>query len=173
MSDSKLISEWMRRVSEAAQSFESRWTMKALKRVNAELHQLMSEQLDLYHKALVTGSPANIDYHASAAIRGYRAIHEAMAKSGEPDDAYMLGFDARTGTRIAIGDQKACVYRVRQVHGKDVVWITPDECAALFAQVEGFKSIAAIKNMFPGAEIVDVHPGEPAKSDGLIGGQAA
>ena len=169
MADEKMISEWMRRVSEAALSFESRWTMKALKRVNPALHGAMSEQLALYHEALLTGERGEIDTHASATIRGYRAIHEAMCNSGEPDDAYMVGFDGRTGTRVAIGDQKVCVYRVRQIHGKDVVWLTPDECAALFAQCEGFKSIAAIKNMFPGAEIIDKYPGEPAKADGLVG----
>lgn len=172
MANEKYIADWMKRVSEVALGFESRWTMRALKRVNAGLHEAMTEQLTLYYAALVTGERSEVDEHAAATIRGYRAITEALTKSGEPDDAYMIGFDGRSGTRIAIGDQKACVYRVRQIHGKDVVWLMPDECAALFAQVEGFKFIAAVKNHFPGAEIIERFPDEPAKSDGLIGDHA-
>ena len=165
----KHIAEWMKKVSEAALSVESRWTLAALRRVAPDLHQAMTEQLSLYHEALVLGDRTEVDKHAGATVRGYRAVTEAMARSGEPDDAYMIGHDPKTGTVVAIGDQKACVYRVRQVAGKNAVWLTPDECAALFASVEGFKTIAAIKNRFPGAEIVDRYPDEPAQSEsGLV-----
>ena len=51
------------------------------------------------------------------------------------------------------------------MHGATLVWITPDEVAAIVANLEAFKPIAAIKRMFPGAEILDVCPGEPAKAD--------
>jgi hypothetical protein len=54
---------------------------------------------------------------------------------------------------------------VRELHGDKVVWITPDEVAAIVANIEAFKPIATIKRLFPGAEILDFHPGEPAKED--------
>jgi hypothetical protein len=47
--------------------------------------------------------------------------------------------------------------RVRELHGDMVVWITPDEVATVLANLEAFKPIAAIKRLFPGAEMVDVH----------------
>ena len=115
MANEAYIGEWMRKVSTAALSFESRWTMRALRRVNPDLHEAMSEQLVLYHTALVTGERKEVDEHAAATIRGYIAVTGALQESGEPDDAYVLGFDSRTGTRIAIGDQKACVERVRHL----------------------------------------------------------
>jgi hypothetical protein len=42
---------------------------------------------------------------------------------------------------------------------------TPDEVAAILANLEALKPIVAIKQLFPGAEILDLHPGEPAKGD--------
>jgi hypothetical protein len=75
----------------------------------------------------------------------------------------------RTGFRVAIGEQKAAAERVAELHGQAVVWITPDEVAAIIANIEAFKPIAAIKRIFPGAEILDLHPGEPAKQDATVG----
>jgi hypothetical protein len=46
--------------------------------------------------------------------------------------------------------------RVRELHGATVIWITPDEVAAIMANLEAFKPIATIKRLFPGAEILDV-----------------
>ena len=80
--------------------------------------------------------------------------------AAEPDDAYMLGRDMQSGFRVAIGRQKAVAQRAREVHGETVVWITPDEVATIVANLEVFKPIVAIKRLFPGAEMLDVHPGE-------------
>jgi hypothetical protein len=79
-----------------------------------------------------------------------------LERVGEADDAYIL--DMRTGFRVAIGQQKAAAERVREVHGQAVVWVTPDEVAAVIANVDAFKPIAAIKHLFPGAEMLEVHP---------------
>jgi hypothetical protein len=57
---------------------------------------------------------------------------------------------------------------VRELHGESVSWITPDEVAALLANVEAFKPVAAIKRLFPGAEILDLRPGDP-KGDASVG----
>src|SRR5580692_3813890 len=37
------VQKWVRSVSDAAMSFESRWTMAALKRVDHEVHRRLSE----------------------------------------------------------------------------------------------------------------------------------
>jgi hypothetical protein len=71
----------------------------------------------------------------------------------------------RSGFRVAIGQQKSVAQRVRELHGAAVVWVTPDEVAAIVANLEAFKPIATIKRLLPGAEILDVYPGEPAKGD--------
>jgi hypothetical protein len=143
-------------VAEAAVTFESRWTLAALKRVDADLHRRLLEQRDLYDAAMVTGSYDEIETQGAAMARGYYAVARAMEAASEADDAYMIGRDPRSGFTVAIGEQKAAADRVRQLHGATVVWTTPDEVAAIFANIEAFKPIAAIKRMFPGAEIVDV-----------------
>ena len=55
-----LIPHVMGQVGEAAKSFESRWTLTALKRVDTGLHRRFTEQQDLYHHALITGSDREV-----------------------------------------------------------------------------------------------------------------
>ena len=40
----------MQRVSEAAIPFESRWTLRSLKRIDPDLHSRLLEQQGLYHE---------------------------------------------------------------------------------------------------------------------------
>ena len=89
--------------------------------------------------------------------KGYAVAVATLEGAGAEDDAYQLGRCPTTGTVVAIGEQRAAVERVREIHGEAVVWITPDEVATLFASVEGFKAVAAVKKRFPGAEIIDRH----------------
>ena len=159
------IRKWQGAVAEAALPFESRWTLAALKRVDADLYRRFRDQHPLFDQALFTGTAEEIDLHGAALCRGYSQVIQALERAAEPDDAYLLGEDMRTGFRVAIGQQKAAARRVRGVHGQAVIWITPDEVAAVIANVEAFKPIAVIKRLFPGAEMLDLHPGEPAKGD--------
>jgi hypothetical protein len=117
----------------------------------------------LLDQALVTGTPEEIELHGAALCRGYAKAIQVLEVAAEPDDAYMLGQDMRSGFRVAIGRRKAVAQRVREVHGETVVWITPDEVATIVANLEAIRPIAAIKRLFPGAEMLDVHAGEPAK----------
>jgi hypothetical protein len=136
------------------------------KRVDRDLHRRLVDQRDLFDQALVTGTAEEIEVHGAALCRGYAIAIQALERAAEPDQAYMLGQDVRSGFRVAIGQQKAAAQRVRELHGASkVVWVTPDEVAAIVANLEAFKPIAAIKRLFPGAEILDVYPGEPAKGD--------
>jgi hypothetical protein len=58
------------------------------------------------------------------------------------------------GFRVGIGHQKGGAQRVREIHGEAVVWMTSDEVAAIIANLDAFKPVAAIKRLFPGAEIL-------------------
>ncbi len=153
------VRSWQAAVAEAAIRFESRWTFLALRRVDADVHRRLLDQRALFDAALLTGTPDEIELHGAATCRGYAVAAQVLERAGEADDAYLLGYDARTGVRVAIGQQKAAAQRVRELYGDKVVWMTPDEVAAVLANIEAFKPIAAIKRLFPGAEIFDVQPG--------------
>lgn len=159
------IAAVMQRVSDAASPFESRWSLRSLRRLDRDLHDRLLEQQSLYHEALITGDAAEVEEQSAAMCRGWAAVTRVMEAAGVEDDAYLLGHDSKTGTTVAIGENRHCIKRVRDVHGERVVWLTPDEIATLFAGIEGFKTIAAVKQHFPGAEIIDLHPNEPAKAD--------
>lgn len=163
--DDQAARHWAGEVSNAAQTFERRWTWAALKRINPDLHTRLLEQRNLFDKAVVTGTADEMATQGAAMCRGYAAVVRAMEGAGEPDDAYVIGKDPRSGFTVAIGHQKSAAERVAEVHGQTVVWVTPDEVAAVFSGLEGFKALASIKRLFPGAEIIDVRPGEPAKGD--------
>lgn len=167
--EDRVLRYWLAEVSLAASALERRWTTMALKRVDADVAQRLREQRGLFDEVCISGSADEIEGHGAAMCRGYAAAIRALEAAGEPDDAYLLGQDPRSGFRVAIGHQKAAAERVGEVCGAQTVWVTPDEVAAVLAGLEGFKALAAIKRIFPGAEIVDVHPGEPAKAEsGLV-----
>ena len=52
----------------------------------------------------------------------------------------------------AIGENKASAARVRELHGKEAIWVTPDEVASIWAQAELIR-LKEIKQRFPGATI--------------------
>jgi hypothetical protein len=158
-----LIPRVMGQVAGAAEAFESRWTLNALKRVDPDLHQIFNEQQDLYHEALIRGSDPEVEEQAAAMCRGWAAVARAMEAAKAEDDAYLLGFHGGTGTRVAIGGQKHAIARVRELHGDKVIWITPDEVAAL---VGGMELLKAAKGVFPDAEVINLYPNEPAMEDG-------
>jgi hypothetical protein len=157
--DVEAVRYWIRAVSEAAIPFESRWTWAALKRVDPDVHDRLREQCKLFNSVLGTGPLADVEAHGAATCRGYAKAFQLLEGAAEPDDAYQLGQDPRTGLRIAIGHQKASAGRLREVYGEAVVWITPDEVAMLLAIVDAFKPITVSKRLFPGAEILSVSLG--------------
>lgn len=163
--DAAAARKWMAEVSTAALAFESRWTMLALKRVDPDIARRLHEQRGLLDQALIMGDADQIEEQGSAMCRGYVAAVRALEAAGAPDDAYMLGADAQSGMRVAIGEQRAAAQRVREIHGEGVIWITPDEVAKLMGSVEAFKFVGAVKKFFPGAEVIDRYPDEPAKRE--------
>lgn len=148
------VRHWLGQVSAAAALFESRWTQLALRRVSPSVAQALFEQRGLFDEATFSGSSDEIETHGAAMCRGYAAAVRALEQASEPDDAYQLGQDPVSGLKVAVGTQRAAVDRVRTIHGADVIWITPDEVAAMLASVEAFKFVGAVKQLFPGAEVV-------------------
>jgi hypothetical protein len=155
---------WSAAVDEAALAFERRWTLAALNRVDADVYTRLRGQRALFDEAMLTGRVDEIELHGAAMVRGYRKAVEVMQQAAAPDDAYRIGQDPRSGLRVAIGE-KAAAGRVRELYG-DMCCITPDEVAAILANLAAFKPIAAIKRLFPGAEVIDVRPGGRQRSTG-------
>lgn len=145
--------EWWGKVTEAATMFERRWTWAHLGRVNLELATRLAEQRMLFDHATLTGTVGDIEMQGAATVRGWLAAIKFMDAADEEDSAYMIGRDPGTGLTVAIGEQKAAADRVVELHGGEAIHITPDEVATMFASVEAFKTIGAIKQRFPGAEI--------------------
>lgn len=152
-------------VTEAASAFEARWTMLTLKRVDPDLFKALREQIELYYQATVHGNPADASRHGKGLARGYAAAVHVMEENQVEDDAYLVG--RHNGLVVFISDQKAVQERVSDyaVTGERAILMSPDEVAMLFSSIEGLGAIAAIKQLFPGAVLIERYPDEPAKGD--------
>lgn len=150
-----LVSQLVAMVAPAEAAFRSRWKLSTLQRINPDLHEMLCEQIDLYNTALVTGSDAEAKMQSEAMVRGWRAACAALEAPLQADDAYLVGFDAATGTRVVISDQHGSVGRVQVKDGLRVLIVTPDEVARVIA---GMRLVAEAKSIFPDAEIVELAP---------------
>lgn len=159
-STTALVLNMQRKTSDSAQLLESRWTYATLRRVDPDVARRLHDQRNLFVEACVTGMARDVVDHGEALCRGYAVAVRILEDAGEADDAYQLGHDLVTGLKVAIGAQRAALNRIRQVHGEDVIWLTPDEVARMLAGIETFKTIGAVKKMFPGAEIIDRYESE-------------
>jgi hypothetical protein len=68
----------MARLSVAQASYLGRWSLEALRRVDAELHDRVVEQRDLAAEAFVTGEDEEFLQHGEAMCRGWLAAVECM-----------------------------------------------------------------------------------------------
>jgi len=148
-----IVAQCLALVAPAESAFRSRWRLSTLKRVNADLHQALSEQIDLYNQALITGSDKDCRIQSEAMVRGWRAACAALESPLLPDDSYQVGMDYNTGTRVVIAEQKDSIARVQRIDGERVVMVTPDEVARMVA---GMGIFAEVKSLFPNAEILQV-----------------
>lgn len=158
-----VASDMLSQAAAAAAMFESRWTMRALRRVDADLHDAVEEQQSLFQESLLLGEDDQIREHGEAMCRGWQAAVVRMEHEQEPDDAYQIG--EHGGTTVAIAQQRSASMRVRDLHGERVIFLTPDEVAAMFV---GMQAVAQVKALWPGAEITKVinkYPDEPAQAD--------
>lgn len=146
-----LVSELLATVAPAETAFRSRWRLQSLRRIDPELHRLLTEQIDLYDKALITGTDDEARDQAAAMIRGWRAACSAMESPLLPDDAYLTGWDHNTNTIVVIAQCQASGPRAERVLGQKVVTVTPDEVAKMIA---GLNIIREAKSLFPDAEVI-------------------
>lgn len=145
------LATWCERVATAARAFESRWTIRALRRIDAELADRFDAALSDWHETCLTGDDADIKELGGGIVRGYEVITKRMEDAGADHDAYMTGTCYRTGTQVIISTNKACS-DIGAIH------ITPDEVAAL---VGGMETLKQAKSIFPGCEVIDCYPTEP------------
>ena len=136
-------------VTPAEMAFKSRWRMSTLERVDPDLAQALREQQALYDSAMLKGTDDDVRVQSEAMVRGWRAACQKMEHPLQEDDAYFIGFDTFTGTKVCIADHKACAARAQQVHGQKVLLVTPDEVAKLMG---GMTALTQVKGAFPDAE---------------------
>lgn len=141
-----VVTDAMREVAEAARSYESRWTLAALKLLDADLYTRFRQQQDEWGQALVTGSAHDIREQTGGMVRGWIAVTRRMEEAGADPDAWVDGVDARTGLRVRISRSRAAL------DDGSVVTVTPDEVAALLA---AHRAVLEVKQLYPGAEMID------------------
>ena len=145
-------------VTAAATAFEARWTLAALARVDSELHAKLTRQIGLWHAAMRGDSAHDLERQGQGLVRGYQRAAEAMALSGEADDAFYVGHDAASGLCIAIGHQMASAAHAQEAF-PGAIFLTPDELAALVGRamsVRDIEGIVAVKRAWPGAVVTKV-----------------
>jgi hypothetical protein len=144
---------WHQRVAQAALTFEGRWTMLALRRLDPVLADRLGEQVGRFHRVCVVGQPGAIARHGEATVKGYAEAGQRLEQAEVPDDAYQIGRCPRTGTMIVVGERKAVLERAQALYGPNVIHFTADELATLVGSVQALKDIAAIKLKWPGADV--------------------
>jgi hypothetical protein len=151
-----LVDAVVRAENAAAAAFESRWTRRALRRVDPELERLLGEQWQLFSDALGEGMDQWIVIQGEAMVRGWHAAIARMV--AEPADAWLMGEDQASGMRVAISDQRASEATVRERYGDGVIFLTPDEVAAMATTLQ---RVGVVKALWPGAEVLRVTKKEP------------
>lgn len=167
----KVVAECLAIVAPAEVAFRSRWRMSTLERVDAELHGLLCEQIDLYSTALISGSADELREQSGAMVRGWAAGCRKMegvkddgqrrsssgagvgTADGIPHDAYLTGLDWETKTRVVISDSKQSIQHVPHREGVRVLVVSPDEVARLFG---GLGIVSLTKDTFPNAELISI-----------------
>jgi hypothetical protein len=158
--ETQLIKNMRKRIAEFAMPFESRWTFAALRAADRDVATRLHEQQNLFSEACVRMDARDIVDQANALCRGYAVAFELLEASRMPDDAYMIGIDPATGCKVAIGQCDLALQRIRDLHGDNFVWLTPENVARMFASIESFKAIDAVRKVFPDAEILDRYSDE-------------
>jgi hypothetical protein len=156
-----VVADLLARLSVAQASYEGRWSLRALLRVDAELYARLIEQRQFWHEARITGDEAEIGRQGEAMCRGWLVAVERMEGANEPEDAYALG--QHGGVTVAIGAKASA--EVRAMHDQRIVWLTPDQVAQMWV---GLQNLATVKELWPDVEVVRVvekYPDEPARED--------
>jgi hypothetical protein len=144
------------KVNEVMERYERRWALSSLGRVDRELHDLLVEAMAKFYRAIDDEAATGIRLQAETAAKGWEAAIKVMSTAQPSGSSYLLGRCRKTGTTIAISDQKLATEEAKKNHGPDVVLFAPDELVELLAGTPGFRILAETKRRFPGSEISDV-----------------
>jgi predicted exporter len=149
------VSQALTLVAPAETAFTSRWRLTTLQRLDADLYARIQEQQDLYDSAMLKGTDDEVREQSAAMVRGWRAACQRMERPLQPDDAYLVGHDPTSFTRVVIGHHTQSAARTQYVEGQTTIFVTPDEVAALFTSMTALRTVKAL---FPDAEIMEVTP---------------
>ncbi|MFC0302761.1 hypothetical protein ACFSTI_25055 [Rhizorhabdus histidinilytica] len=138
-------------VAPAEQAYHSRWRLSSLKRVDADLHEALTEQIELYHAAFTIGASDELRVQSEAMVRGWAAACKAMEAAQAPEDAYLMGMDDASGIQVVIAEHKGSRDALAARYGEPLVLLTPNEVATLLATVE---IVRQAKQHFPDAELM-------------------
>jgi len=153
----------MREATDAAEAaFTDRWLLRSLRLVNRALYDALEEQRSFFRQAEFVGEPEDIRVQGEALCRGWQEAVKAMEEAEAPHDAYLLG--EHRALTVAIGELPAGDRRIRDIDGRRVVWLTPDEVARLWS---GLQSLATVRELWPGSQVIrhDRHWDQPAQED--------
>jgi predicted exporter len=150
---SSTVADALSLTAPAEAAFRSRWRLSTLARIAPELHQALTEQIQLYDTAMLTGRDDEVKLQSEAMVRGWRAACKTLEQPLNDDDAYFVGQDPKTGTKLVIGQCKQSIARVQSIEGSRAIFMTPDELAVIVA---GLDIIAQAKTLFPDAEVVEM-----------------
>ena len=154
--EAALLRHWLEETGRAAAAFEARWSYRTLQRVDPDIAQRLREQRGLFDTAAVTGTAAKLEEQGAALVRGYVVAAGVVEQAGASEDACLVGYDPRSGLRVAIAEQQAALARARELHGDEAITMTPDEVAAILGHLEALKPVLELKRVYPGAEVMDV-----------------
>ncbi len=160
---SKVRTEILKRVEQAREAYQCRYTMRQLKAVDPDLYQAIRDQDDDFTLIAVTAeSDAEIVDYGESTIRGWTLARERMDDVAEPEGVCLIGL--HDGTAVVISENKQSMARMREQYPQ-AVHMTPEEVAQLVAGVE---TVAAVKRTFPGAEITAVRQKGDRQEEGTL-----
>lgn len=163
VSMSKVRTEILKRVEQAREAYQCRYTMRQLKAVDPDLYQAIRDQDDDFTLIAITAdSDADVVDYGESTIRGWTLARERMDDAAEPEGVCLIGL--HDGTAVVISENKKSMDRMREQYPQ-AVHMTPEEVAQLVA---GMETVAAVKRAFEGAEITAVRQKSEQKERGTL-----
>lgn len=156
---------WAPKVNAAATGFEARWTRLAVRRLNPKWADALDGVLDDYARAMTIGTASEIAETGARLCRAYGAMAAELQAARAPDDAYMIGRDPASRLEIIIAATPAAAEYARKTASRFGKAFSPDEIATIIALDARAQKIAAVKAVFPGAEIVGMKGGDDEDAD--------
>ena len=159
--DAALVARYCAEIAQAKATFEAHCHYADLACEEPEFAELLRKQHDLFIAACVRGSAGEIEKHGAATVRGYRKAFD-MIDDGE-GGYYHIGAGERAGNRfppIVITCGRMPSREEMDAVGRGTVVFTIGEMFELAAKSPGFAEAIAVKQKFPGAQVMPAKPEE-------------